>query len=297
MPQPQILNTLPATQADVPGATEAELRLDLSQQARVLPQVEAYFRGLGDPRKYGGVVLPMQAHAAVAFAAMAAHARGSLSLEFALIPFRQTVPAGWLGLSAVRHDDVRTKRFQALSRDQAMAPGFTVLDCSPRGFTSEQFGQLAAHLRIVDDQLLRVVKCDPGQVKIEDLAGAEGERLQGLVFAALQEAGVCLSNLQVAQQRILVNPAPLGVVAAYLALVLQGALEVWPLHIRLASAGNNVFQVAELVDVNAAQRFVDTWVRDQDASTPRVVVTGPCPAAFLEALTALAAAHGVEVRQ
>ncbi len=293
---PATLVTLPVTQCQVEGADTRELRIaDLGPSTSLVQLTEEYFASLGDPRQYGRVVLPALPSAAIPLMAMMAHARGSLSLLIGLQPFRSTTVAGWINISTERHDDARTQRFEALKEERALIAPYVVIDCAPRALNPDQLNQLAEKLGCQAGDI-GIVKADPGQVKIDDLGGEEGTRLQNLVYQALKEAGVSLANLQEAQQRVIFNAPPLGVVAAYMGLVLYGAMEVWPKTLRLANVGNNVFVVAEILDIQSTRQWVDTWVAEREASKPRVIVAGDVPEEFREELAILARQHNVEVR-
>jgi hypoxanthine-guanine phosphoribosyltransferase len=81
-----------------------------------------------------------------------------------------------------------------------------------------------------------------------------------------------------------------------MALIMYGALEVWSRTLRLANTGNNVFVVAEILDIQSTRQWVDTWVAEREASKPRVIVAGDVPEEFREELAILARQHNVEVR-
>jgi hypothetical protein len=303
----RILNTLPVSLcAAIEGANNRPFDVSQAVDASMTAQVETYIREIGDPRMYGQVVLPNQPHAAIASLASFWQAQRGGKLELGLVPFAKpgtaSQVAGWFEVANFRHNVLRPHRFSPeFNAPRDMKSGYTVIDCRP-GFQKldeSQLIQLAGKLE-VDPNQINVVRAEAGQVKVEDLGGAEGERLTKICLTALEEAGVCAGNARQAQTKLLVIPPPYGPVATFMSLVFQGMLETWARTVRLAPAGNNVFVVAEVMDIEGMRTRMDGMILEVEAAKPRIVVSGNLPEAVRDRLPAFLAfcqEHGVEVVQ
>ncbi len=272
------LNMLPGLELE--DARKAILSLDMS--SAFTPQVEAYLRGLGDPRGIKRVGLVGQAVAA-SLILPALEMLGGLP-AVALQGFGQQAGLlGWLELADYRHNLVRPRRAD-LANGDAFA-GITVLDGGGRGITPQQKTELAALLNVEEDAI-RVFDVSMGQV---DMAAPQNGMVEKVIAT-----GVTFSDLT--SGRVLHLPAGSGLVAAVMATTIYGLSEAWPRTIRLNKGGDGAFHVEEIVDPQAMRQWGVALGREIEEAAPRCTLTGNLPEGFRQALANLAMEFGVEVR-
>lgn len=278
--------SLTSTPDGMDRSNTAVLSLDFSQP--FIPQIQAYIEALGnDARGVTNVALVGQGVAAI-LVLPALEMLGSLP-SIGLIPFGKKEVVDWVAGADFRHNEVRSRR-KELSHGETFA-GFTVLDGSGRGLTSLQLTELAAQLG-VEEIAIRVVNIQAGTRGQVDLTSAESATA-GMADLLVQ-TGLTVEDWT--SGRIMFLPGGAGIVGALQALAIHGISEAWPKVIRLNADADKVFRVAEIVDPQALRQWAVGLAARLDAAKPVVALAGEIPQAFREALAALAAEHGVEVR-
>ncbi|OGL94692.1 hypothetical protein A2348_03105 [Candidatus Uhrbacteria bacterium RIFOXYB12_FULL_58_10] len=287
------LSMIPA----LPGQVNAPLMLDFARP--FVPQVQTYFEGLGnDARGNSRVALVGQGVAAI-LCLPALEMLGGLPVVI-FKGFATDAPLVEVDLKEFRHVIARDRRKER-SNGEAFA-GFTVIDGSGRGLsrpdpenpedrTPDQLGELAAQLGCGVDEI-RVLSCQAGNRGQVDLTSAEGA-IAGMVD---QLVGLGLTAEDWTSGRVIFLPGGMGIVAALQAVAIHGLSEAWPWVIRLAADAEKAFHVAEVVDAQAMRQWAVALSAQLDAAAPIATLSGEIPDEFRNALAALAARYGVEIR-
>ena len=263
--------------------TEDLLReiLALDMAAPFGPQVEEYLGRNAQVLcgKLAGIVLVGQASAA-SLMLPALEMMGGLP-TIGLMGFGENAGIlGWLDLAEYRHNVVRPRR-REIPVAQSLYQYF-VLDGSGRGLTPVQLTELAGKLD-VGESAIRVLDVNMGQVDFSAPQAGMVEKLLGL--------GGDLAR----GTRLLHLPAGSGLVAAVMATTIYGLAESWPKCIRLAKDGDE-FHVAEVLDCQDFRQVGTRLAAEARTSAPAVTFSGDVPDECRQAITEIAATHGVAVR-
>jgi len=278
------LSMLPGLPID--NAAIAILNLNFSKGFE--EQVKSYFEGLGNAARGNTHIALVGQGVAAVLCLPAFEMLGGLP-RVALIPFGKKEVADWVPTADFRHNEVRSRRGE-LKHGDAFA-GYTVLDGSGRGLTPVQHTELAAKLGVAED-MIRAINIQAGNKGQVDLSTA-GKATAGMADLLIQ-TGLTVEDWT--SGRIVFLPGGAGIVGALQAVAIHGISEAWPLTIRLNADAQKVFHIEEVVNPQAMRQWAVGLQGRLEAANTIVALTGEIPEAFRQALLALAAEHGVEVR-